>query len=79
MKQHPQEKKFTTLFVENNRMSMKRSMPVYIREPDPDSKIAEDRLHWAILRGKIVTVNKLLDSGEKLKSFNILRNLIYNP
>ncbi|XP_045035424.1 inactive serine/threonine-protein kinase TEX14-like isoform X1 [Daphnia magna] len=46
-----------------NWMSMKRSMPVYIREPDPDSKSVADRLHWAILRGKIVTVNKLLDSG----------------
>jgi len=47
---------------------MKRSVPVYISEPDPESKFIEDRLHWAILRGKIVTVSKLLDSGEKLKA-----------
>ncbi|XP_046446592.1 inactive serine/threonine-protein kinase TEX14-like [Daphnia pulex] len=44
-------------------MSMKRSMPVYISEPDPESKFIEDRLHWAILRGKSVTVSKLLDSA----------------
>lgn len=47
-----------------NTMSMKKSMPVYIREPDPESKSIEDRLHWAVLRGKIVAVNKLLDSGK---------------
>lgn len=39
-------------------------MPVYIREPDPESKSIEDRLHWAVLRGKIVAVSKLLDSGK---------------
>lgn len=43
---------------------MKRSMPVYIREPDPESKTVEDRLHLAILKGKIVAVSKLLDSGK---------------
>lgn len=36
------------LFV-GHRMSMKRSVPVYISEPDPESKFIEDRLHWAIL------------------------------
>ncbi len=43
---------------------MKRSMPVFIREPDSESKLIEDRLHLAILRGKITTVSKLLDSGK---------------
>lgn len=57
---------------------MKRSMPVYIREPDPESKFIEDRLHWAILRGKIVSVSKLLDSGKKIAPHFCVMFLIYS-
>jgi hypothetical protein len=60
--------KFYSFFCWGHRMSIKRSqMPVKISEPDPESKFIEDRLHWAILRGKTVTVSKLLDSGENWK------------
>jgi hypothetical protein len=45
---------------------MKSLMPVYISEPNPESKFIEERNHWKILRVKSVTVSKLLDSGEKL-------------
>lgn len=48
---------------------MKWSMPIYIREPDQDSKSIEDRLHWAIYRGKLATVSKFLDSGRHHTSF----------
>ena len=42
--------------------------PVHIREPDPESKLMNYRLHLAILRGKIVSVSKLLHSGKKCSS-----------
>jgi len=42
-------------------MSMKRTPPVIIREPVPQSTAVADRLHLAIIRGKLVTTSKILD------------------
>ena len=49
-------------------MSMKRTPPVIIREPDPQSTAVADRLHLAIIRGKLVTTSKILDSVGELKN-----------
>ena len=46
---------------------MKRTPPVIIREPDSQSRAVADRLHLAIIRGKLVTVDKIFDCGECLK------------
>jgi len=45
-------------------MSMKVTVPVHINHPDTESKNLADRLHCAILNGKISDVLNLLDIGK---------------
>lgn len=42
----------------------RRLVPVYVTEPDQNSKAIADRLHLAIIRGKTSLVSKILDCGE---------------
>ena len=45
-------------------MSMKAAVPVHINHPHTESKNLADRLHCAILNGKIGDVINLLDIGK---------------
>lgn len=45
---------------------MKAAVPVHINYPDTESKNLADRLHCAILNGKISDVINLLDIGKRL-------------
>jgi len=53
---------------------MKKTPPVIIREPDPQSRAAADRLHLAIIRGKLVTTSKILDSLGECVNFFLQNN-----
>ena len=45
-------------------MSFSKSTPVQINQPDPNSGAIADRLHIAVIRGKIGDIAKILDCGK---------------
>ena len=57
---------------------MKLGVPAHVNHPDADSKNLADRLHCAILNGKVSDVVNLLDIGKLTISHNIYYTISYN-